>query len=62
METSTKFCLRWQKILKSFRCDKGSEYTSQPFGEICMNVGIRQKLRQNGVAEHFWRTICDMTR
>ena len=50
------------------RSDNGTEYTSTTFREICINGGIRREFTppyspfQNGVAERYWRTFCDMTR
>ena len=54
--------------VKSLRSDNGTEYTSKAFRETCINESIRQKFTspylpfQNGVAERYWRSICDMTR
>ena len=54
--------------VQSLRSDNGTEYTSKAFREICINEGIRQEFTspyspfQNGVAERYWRTTCDMTR
>ena len=54
--------------VKSLHFDNGTEHTSKAFREICINEGIRHKFTslyspiQNGVAERFWRTICDVTR
>ena len=53
--------------VKALRSDNGTEYTSKTFRENCKTEGIRQEFTspdspfQNGAAERYWRTICDMT-
>ena len=53
--------------VKALRSDNRTEYTSKPFRENCINEAIRQEFTspdspfQIGVAERYWRTICDMT-
>jgi len=57
-----------EKTLKSFRTDRGREYLSDQFRELCEEKGIRRQLtiphtpQQNGVAERRNRTLLDMTR
>ena len=57
-----------EKKLKSFRTDRGREYLSDQFRELCEEKGIRRQLtiprtpQQNGVAERRNRTLLDMTR
>ena len=57
-----------EKNLKAFRTDRGREYLSDQFRELCETKGIRRQLttpytpQQNGVAERRNRTLLDMVR
>ena len=57
-----------ERSLKTFRTDRGREYLSDQFKELCEEEGIRRQLtiprtpQQNGVAERRNRTLLDMSR
>ena len=54
--------------IKRFRCDNGSEFTSENFRSLLIENHIKQEFsapyspHQNGTAERSWRTLFDMTR
>jgi hypothetical protein len=54
--------------LKKLRSDRGGEYTSHEFQNLCASMGMERQLtityspQQNGVAERRNRTICEMAR
>ena len=54
--------------LKSFRTDRGGEYTSNAFVDFCKHHGIKHQLtanytpQQNGISERKNRTIVEMAR
>ena len=56
------------KRIKVLRTDRGREYLSKQFEELCTKKGIIRQLttlytpQQNGVAERRNRTLLDMTR
>uniref|UniRef100_A0A2N9ER43 Integrase catalytic domain-containing protein n=1 Tax=Fagus sylvatica TaxID=28930 RepID=A0A2N9ER43_FAGSY len=55
-----------ERTIKTLRTDRGREYLSEQFRELCENKGIRRQLtiprtpQQNGVAERRNRTLLDM--
>uniref|UniRef100_A0A2N9F7V6 Integrase catalytic domain-containing protein n=1 Tax=Fagus sylvatica TaxID=28930 RepID=A0A2N9F7V6_FAGSY len=57
-----------EKSLKALRTDRGREYLSDQFKDLCEEKGIRRQLtipntpQQNGVAERRNRTLLDMVR
>jgi transposase InsO family protein len=57
-----------EKSLKALRTDRGREYLSDQFKDLCEENGIRRQLtisntpQQNGVAERRNRTLLDMVR
>uniref|UniRef100_A0A2N9FVA6 Integrase catalytic domain-containing protein n=1 Tax=Fagus sylvatica TaxID=28930 RepID=A0A2N9FVA6_FAGSY len=57
-----------ERTIKTLRTDRGREYLSKQFRELCENKGIRRQLtipgtlQQNGVAERRNRTLLDMVR
>ena len=57
-----------ERTIKTLRTDRGREYLSKQFRELCENKGIRRQLtipgtlQQNGVAERRNRTLLDMGR
>uniref|UniRef100_A0A2N9HS45 Integrase catalytic domain-containing protein n=1 Tax=Fagus sylvatica TaxID=28930 RepID=A0A2N9HS45_FAGSY len=57
-----------ERTIKTLRTDRGREYLSEQFRELCENKGIRRQLtipgtpQQNGVAERRNRTLLDMVR
>ena len=57
-----------EKTLKALRTDKGREYLSDQFKDICKEKEIRRQLtipgipQQNGVAERRNRILLDMVR
>ncbi|KAL6222726.1 hypothetical protein ACLB2K_006117 [Fragaria x ananassa] len=54
--------------IKKLRSDRGGEYTSNEFGDFCVNIGLERQLtvsytpQQNGVAERRNRTIVKMAK
>ena len=56
------------KVIVTFRTDRGGEFTSRDFQDYCSNNGIRRHLtapytpKQNGVVEKRNRTLMEMTR
>jgi transposase InsO family protein len=54
--------------LKKLRSDRGGEYTSHEFQNLCASMGMERQLtityspQQNGVTERRNRTICEMAR
>ena len=56
------------KVIVTFRTDRGGEFTSRDFQDYCSNNGIRRHLtapytpQQNGVVEKRNRTLMEMTR
>ena len=56
------------KSIKALRTDRGHEYLTKQFEELCIEKGIIRKLtthytpQQNGVVERRNRTLLDMTR
>lgn len=59
---------KFQKNVKSLRCDNGGEYTSKRFKDLCKKNGIEIKYtipynpENNGVAERLNRTILEKAR
>ena len=59
---------RHEKSLKALRTNRGREYLSNQFKDLCEEKGIRRQLtisntsQQNGVAERRNRTLLDMVR
>ena len=64
MTVAVPLGLRIQRL----RCDKGGEYTSKEFKQLCINSGITMEYtatatpQQNGVSERDGRTLATMTR
>ena len=56
------------KSIKALRTDRGREYLSKQFKELCEGKGIKRQLtmprtpQQNGVAERRNRTLLEMIR
>ena len=54
--------------VKRFRCDNGTEFSSEEFRSLLIKNHIRQEFsapyspHQNGTAERSWRTLFDMAR
>jgi hypothetical protein len=57
-----------EKFIQCFRTDRGGEYTSNEFVDVCERSGIKRQLtaaytpQQNGVSERRNRTIMNMVR
>ena len=57
-----------ERTIKTLRTDRGREYLSEQFKQLCENKGIRRQLtipgtpQQNGVVERRNQTLLDMVR
>ena len=57
-----------ERTIKTLRTNRGCEYLSEQFRELCENKGIRKQLtipgtlQQNGVGKRRNRTLLDMVR